>query len=154
MSGQKPPSDAIRLRALEMALAAVIAQLPREDLEHAENYLAAIEAPAEPGPEREAAQVAGGFISEAMNWFYEADEHAEDYDPVGVDPEAVAAFEGELNRLIRVECGDGVSPDDLDRLADAIVAAPSRIATRGGMSYRSEVAEGLRRRAAQARDLS
>lgn len=52
MSGQKPPSDAVRLRALEMALAAVIAQLPRDDLQNAEGYLAALEAPAEPGLER------------------------------------------------------------------------------------------------------
>ncbi len=69
-----------------------------------------------------------------MNWFYEADEHAVDYDPDATDDaEAVAVFNGELNRLIRVECGDGASPDDLDRLAEAIMAVPSKISALGSM---------------------
>jgi hypothetical protein len=150
MTDEKP-SDAIRLRALEMAFLSILSNLSRESLHSSEDHMASIEARSI-GDERAAAKLAGEFFGEAIGWHAEADDDLGLIGPdTPEDPEEIAKFDFEVDRLIRVEARDDQSPEGLERVADAIMAVPSRIGTIGNMHTRERLADTIRAKAAQAR---
>jgi hypothetical protein len=148
------PSDAIRLRALELAFLGILPFLSRGSIEVAESNMAHQEAFAV-GDERAAAKAAGLFFSTAIGWHLEADDDAGLIGPdTPEDPEEIARFDFEVDRLIQVEARDDQSAEGLERVADDIMAVPSTIGTMGNMHTRERLADALRARAAEARKLS